>query len=126
MIFCFFSVGAVLNLLAIELIDAHCSDNGKGNALVSRAKDYVKIQAKVVMNSASIIKTQLVELLTSDIGTCIHEERRFATTLKRKIAKFKYVALDHKLNKFALVVFHGFSFSRPFDAAAMCGYVPLH
>ena len=126
MIFCFFSVGAVLNLLAIELIDAHCSDNRKGDALVSRTKDYVKIQAKVVVNGASVIKAQLVELLASDIGSCVHKERRFATTLKRKIAKFEYVALDHKLNKFALVVFHGFSFSRPFEVAALCGYVPLH
>ncbi len=41
--FCFFSVGAVLNLLAIEFIDAQCSDNRKGNALVSRTKDYVKV-----------------------------------------------------------------------------------
>ena len=78
------------------------------------------------MQDASIIKTQLVELLASDIGACIHEERRFATTLKRKITKFKYVALDHKLNKFALVVFHGFSFSRPFEVAALCRYVLLH
>ena len=72
------------------------------------------------MNGASVIKTQLVELLASDIGAGVHEERRFATTLKRKIAKFKYIALDHKLNKLALVVFHGFSFSRPFNVAALC------
>ena len=126
MIFCFFSVRAVLNLFAIKLIDSHCSDYRKGNALVSRTKNYVKIQTKVVVNSASVIKTQLVELLASDIGAGVHEERRFATTLKRKITKFKYVALDHKLNKFALVVFHGFSFSRPFNVAALCRYVPLH
>ena len=120
MIFCFFSVGAVLNLFAIELIDSHCSDYGKGNALVSRTKDYVKIQTKVVVNGASIIKSQLVELLASDISAGVHKERRFATTLERIIAKFKYVALDHKLNKLALVVFHGFSFSRPFNVAAFC------
>ena len=113
-------------MLAIEFIDTHSSDNGKWNALVSRTKDYVKIQAKVVVNGTSVIKAKFVQLFACDIGTCVHEERRFATTLERKITKFKYVALDHKLNKFALVVFHGFSFSRPFEVAASYGYVSLH
>ena len=61
------------------------------------------------MDGAGIIQAQLMELISRNIGTGIHKKGRRASALKRKLAKFKYVTFDHKLNKFLLVVFHGVS-----------------
>ena len=90
-------------------MQAHGSDDGQRNALVGRSEDNVKIQAKVVMNGTGIIQAQLMELISRNIGTGVHKKGRRASALKRKLAKFKYVTFDHKLNKFLLVVFHGVS-----------------
>ena len=102
----FLAVAAVLNFLAVKLLQSNGGNDGQRNALVGRAEYHIEIQAEVVMNSASVVFAQALQLTTRNVGAGIHEEGRFAPALKREFAELEHMAFHHELDEFFLICLH--------------------
>ena len=102
----FLAVAAVLNFLAVQLLQGNGGNNSQRNALVCGTEYRIEIQAKVVMNGASVVLTQALQLTTRNIGASIHEKGGFAPALKREFAELEHMAFHHELDEFFLICLH--------------------
>jgi len=81
------AVGAVTDLLAIQLVHSDGSDHRQRDALVRWAEHDVEIQAEVIVNRAGIVLAQAHELLARHVSAGIHEERGLAAALEGEVAE---------------------------------------
>ena len=75
MVFCFFSIRAVTNLLAVKFRDAHGGDNGKRNALVGRTENHIEIKPEYIIDGTCVIEAKTMKLISRYVGASVHEER---------------------------------------------------
>ena len=72
------------------------------------------------MYCLSIVFTKLCKLAACYVCTRIHKERRFSSALESERTKLQNLALNHKINKFFLVLFHGYSVTFFFRHCETC------
>ena len=121
----FLTVGAVTNLLTIELGNAHSRDDGQRDALVSRAEDYVEIKTEAVVDGLSVVQTQTMKLIARDVCAGVHEEGGLAAALEREVAELQHVALHHEFDEFLLVCFHRFGILSLAFPYGLCGHADV-
>ena len=107
-IFNLLAVAAIPDIFAILFRNSYGRCNGQRNTFVCRSKQHVKIQTELILDCLCIIFSQPLQLGTCPVKSCIHKKRRLSATLGHEIAKLQNVAVNHKLNKLFLILFHIF------------------